>query len=240
MSPLLYQSETSSGTAKTSQSRTVDLTVGLLPAAIFGTSAGVRTALEFAPVSFLVTTGAVAHIDFLPMEDTVSTVRRLRDRILSRGLSRQDIARALGVDRRSLTGWASGAIRPAPERLHLLRILADLVDAVDAERPGCARDILLVRRGRGALLDRLTTSGEEVLRTWPLCLMHHDSTVTVTRRAGGPEPIWAAAAQAWAEGRLAPLERAGTARAESTYEMDPSEAGAFREPEYEAGRRRFS
>ena len=55
-------------------------------------------------------------------------VRELRDDISRRTrLTRHQIARALGVDRRSLTSWVSGSSFPASERLDRLRHLAALV-----------------------------------------------------------------------------------------------------------------
>jgi hypothetical protein len=53
------------------------------------------------------------------------------------------------------------------------------------------------------------------------------------------EPIWAAAARAFAEGRLKPLPRMPTVRPESDYEMDPAEAAAFVESEYQSRRRGY-
>jgi hypothetical protein len=56
----------------------------------------------------------------------------------------------------------------------------------------------------------------------------------------GIEPMWAAAARAVAEGRIAEPVREPTVRPESTYEMRPDEeAAAFAEPEYESRRRGY-
>ena len=55
----------------------------------------------------------------------------LRDNIEREGgLSRQEIATILGVDRRSLSGWASGETRPTQVNLRRLRCLAELARAL--------------------------------------------------------------------------------------------------------------
>ncbi len=46
----------------------------------------------------------------------------------SSGLSRQEIARILGVDRRSLSGWASGETPPSERNLNRLRTLATVAE----------------------------------------------------------------------------------------------------------------
>jgi transcriptional regulator with XRE-family HTH domain len=236
MTPVLDQRQTSSGVASRPHRGMVDLSVGLLVGSVFGTNAGVRT-VRFAPIASRLTTGPVVQMDTFLVHDPAANVRRMRDQISARGLSRHDIARAVGVDRRSLSGWASGEIRPTPERLRLLTILAELVDTIDAERPGRARDILLSRRGRVALVDQITTSGQAILHDWRLWLARQESSVSVTRRSAPMEPIWAAAARALAEGGLSKPDRAHTVRPESTYEMEPTEATAFTEREYESQRR---
>jgi transcriptional regulator with XRE-family HTH domain len=166
-------------------------------------------------------------------------VRQLRDRICSHGLTRQDIARALGVDRRSLSGWVSGEIRPTPERVLTLSVLAELVADANAERPGRARDLLLARRTGRALLDRVAAEGRPMLDTWRLSV--RPGARVEVRRRGEPahEPIWAAAARALAEGQLAPPTWERTVRTPETYEIDLEEATAFREEEPERGRRGY-
>ena len=68
-------------------------------------------------------------------------VRELRDlHLATNWLTRQQVAHALGVDRRSLTSWANGSSVPAPERLERLRQLAALVREIDAHRPGHATE----------------------------------------------------------------------------------------------------
>ncbi len=94
----------------------------------------------------------------LDLARAVQAVQHLR----GLGWTRAQIARAVGVDRRSLYAWSAG--RAQPTTAHL------------------------------AALQRLAESAQE--------------------------PLWAPAARALADGRLAPLERRGTVRPERTGEMD--------------------
>lgn len=74
---------------------------------------------------------------------TARIVRGLRDDVRrATGLSRQGIARIIGVDRRSLSGWSNGSVEPADENLDRLRRLARLVSTLDLEVPGSARWVL--------------------------------------------------------------------------------------------------
>lgn len=75
-----------------------------------------------------------------PASATARIVRGLRDEIRrATGLTRQDMAAIIGVDRRSLTGWANGSIDPLDENLNRLRRLARLVSALDQDGRGSAR-----------------------------------------------------------------------------------------------------
>lgn len=62
---------------------------------------------------------------------------------------------------------------------------------------------------------------------------------TVSSDLPRPEPIWAAAARALAEGLLSPPPRMPMVRPESDFEMNPAEAAAFAEPEYQSRRRGY-
>jgi transcriptional regulator with XRE-family HTH domain len=74
---------------------------------------------------------------------TARIVRGLRDDVRrATGLSRQGIARIIGVDRRSLSGWSNGSVEPTDENLDRLRRLARLVSTLDLEAPGSARWVL--------------------------------------------------------------------------------------------------
>jgi transcriptional regulator with XRE-family HTH domain len=238
MNVLLNSERTSSTTEWRSEKSSVALAPGLLLGAVFGTGSGVSHIPRWREdVPGVTTMPAVQRVTRLL--GIADEVRQLRDRICSRGLTRQDIARALGVDRRSLSGWVSGEIRPAPERVVALTVLAELAAEVDAERPGRARDLLLARRTDRALLDRVPAEGRSLLSTWRLSVPP-EGRVEVRRRAEpAREPIWAAAARALTEGRLAPPSWERTVRTPETYEIDLEEATAFREEEPERGRRGY-
>jgi hypothetical protein len=158
MNVLLDTDRTSSTTEWRSDRESVALASGLLLGAVFGTGSGVLHVSKWRDdVPGITTMPAVQRVSMLL--GIADEVRQLRDRICSYGLTRQDIAHALRVDRRSLSGWVSGEIRPTPERLLTLNVLAELVADVDAERPGRARDVLLARRTGRALLERVATEG---------------------------------------------------------------------------------
>jgi transcriptional regulator with XRE-family HTH domain len=217
----------------------VAVVTGLVVDPDFGTNSGVATARRFRSVALVITGVSSTVVTDVTRDDPAAEVRVLRDRIAAHGLSKQEIARAIGVDRRSLSGYAKGEIRPSSRRLGLLHTLADLVEAISVERPGRVRDCLLSRRGRLALIDQLDTAGHSILRTWPAWVARSEATVTVTPRVPPAEPVWAAAARAVAEGRLGVPGRGHTVRPESTYEMNFDEAAAFVEPEYESPRRGY-
>jgi transcriptional regulator with XRE-family HTH domain len=218
---------TTSGVAAKSLERTA-LSWGLLLTAVIGTSSGLPSFTDVYVDAFPVTgIGATLPI---PHEGAIAEeVASSRDRLVRLGLTRQHIARALGVDRRSLSGWATGEIRPTPERLEALRALVAVATAIDAERPGRTSETLLHRRGESDLLDQFARGPEEVSQAWRSWTAHPAATVTVSRRAAaeGREPIWAAAARALAEGRLRPMERRPSVRANETYEMDLADAEHF-------------
>jgi hypothetical protein len=102
---------------------------------------------------------------------------------------------------------------------------------------------MLHRRGDSDLLDQLGRGRLQVLQGWKGWTAQPAATATVMPRAvvGAQEPIWAAAARAVAEGRLQPLERRPTVRADETYEMDLSAVEDFiEEPEGRLTRRGYS
>ncbi len=229
---------TSSTVLETSRGRAVALQTGLLLAAVFGTNAGVPGVIRWVDDAPLVTTTPVNDRTraFLSI---ANEVRELRDEICTYGLTRQEVARAVGVDRRSLSGWVSGEIRPSADRLHVLRLLGRLVADIATERPDHVRDVLLVRRSGTALIDRVVVNGATLLRTWR-ATARPDATVAL-RAAPGQfrEPIWAPAEAALAEGRLTPPTWERTMRPDTAYEMDVDEAGAFHEPEPHPRRRGY-
>lgn len=222
--------------------RQLVLTTGLLASTVLGTHAGLPHLHDLRTDVLEMTGGRAVHARSL--EGAVADeIRTARDRLRRLGLGRRQIARGLGVDRRSLSGWATGQIRPTPERLEALRTLVAVAMAIDAERPGRVPEIMLHRRGDSDLLDQLTRGRIQVFEDWRNWTAQPAATATVTARAlvGAPEPIWAAAARAVAEGRLQPLERRPTVRADETYEMDLAAAEDFVEgPEGRPTRRGYS
>jgi transcriptional regulator with XRE-family HTH domain len=216
----------------------VALHAGLLPTTAFGTNSGIAEVLRWAnPYELITTTPPVRRT--VALFGIADEVRELRDAICSHGLTRQDVARAVGVDRRSLSAWASGEMRPGPERLRVLHTLARLVDTIASERPGRVRDVLVARRGGTAVIDRVATEGVHVLETWRAATWPEATVTLRSTAARSQEPIWAAAARASAEGRLKPPTWERTVRPAATYEMDLEEARAFGEPEPEVRRRGY-
>lgn len=216
--------------------RTAVVISGLLVSTAPGTSAGVTWRGLRRGDSGVMT---VAHRTTAGPERVTDEVRSLRDTIKASGVSHQQIARLLGVDRRSLSGWASGEIRPTPARIASLRVLARTVEDIAVEHRGRVDDVLSSRRDATTLLDAVV-SGRTSLAGWRLWLSRTAATVSVERRAPAPEPIWAPALRALEAGQLSTPDRAPTVRPESTYEMNPDrEAAAFIEPDYQSGRRGY-
>jgi transcriptional regulator with XRE-family HTH domain len=215
----------------------MSLQTGLLIDSVFGTSAGISET-TWCGDDFSITTAPAVRLAEALL-GAAQEVRSLRDRISSRGLTRQDIARALGVDRRSLSGWVRGDIRPTDDRIIKLRLLARLVADVDAERPGRARGLLLDERSGQSLLDRFAREGSSLLTNWPESV-RHDYRTRVTRRAGiAAHPIWEAAARALTAAPTPTPDRSRTVRTSETYEMDLGEASTFDERASERRRQSY-
>jgi transcriptional regulator with XRE-family HTH domain len=212
----------------------VEIVPGLLVSALFGTNAGISLRAHLRHhVLGITTVPASEHRDV----DVADEVRRLRDDICRRGLTRQDVARGIGVDRRSLSGYASGEINPQPERLEALRNLARLTRDIEAEHPGRVREIVLSERGGSTLLDALAAGQFALAAAWRTWVAALRARVDIRpRRVEQAEPIWSAAARALAAGQLAAPPRAATVRADATYEMDTEEAEIFDEAAIERGR----
>jgi transcriptional regulator with XRE-family HTH domain len=213
----------------------VKIVPGLLVAAVFGTNAGMSLRPNLRHhVLGITTVPAVERRETVVAEE----VRRLRDDICRRGLTRQDVARGIGVDRRSLSGYASGEINPQAERLEALRILARVTREIAAEHPGQVRDIVVTRRGDTTLLDAIAAGRYAIAAAWRTWVAGLRARVEVRSRfADQTEPIWSAAMHALADGRLAAPARAATVRPETTYEMETVEAAdVFDEPDLEQRR----
>lgn len=153
-------------------------------------------------------------------------VQRLRDEVARRTrLTRQQISRALGVDRRTLSSWANGTTIPTADRLERLRYLAATVREMDALRPGEATNLLLAQRWGGDILDLIARSEFVTVRNWQ-GLEPGRAVVEVKKRTSArPEaPFYANALAAYLEGRLNAPPRARGIRESTEYEQDLSEA----------------
>ena len=222
-------------TATPSRSPRETIATGLLADAVFGTSSGVSMRSLRGDV-FGITTVPVSRPDSIAL-GIAGEVQRLRDLAHAAGLSRIVLARLLGVDRRSLSGWASGEMRPTPDRVAAVQSISRVLAEIQSEYPGRARDVLAVRRGSRTLIDSVS-GGTSRLEDWRSWLARSNPELGITMRPQEGEPIWGPAARAFAQGDLTAPTWERTLRSESTYEMNPDrDARGFAEPEYESGRR---
>ncbi len=151
-------------------------------------------------------------------------VKQLRDEIARRTrLTREQIARALGVDRRSLSAWVKGESAPGADKLGRLQLLADVVRDIDATEPGSATEVLLSRTGGQDLLDHIASGRFAHARDWQL-LRGSAPSVTIVHRRSSKRPLHQNALDAYLRGELRPLGRAATTHPESDYEQDLSRA----------------
>ena len=173
--------------------------------------------------TYLSSTGT--GITYMAVSRPVSEeVQRLRDEIARRTrLTRQQIARAVGVDRRSLSAWAGGTATPSIQKLRRLQLLADIVRDIDATEPGRATEVLLSRRGGEDLLDHLAADRVTAVPDWPAFRGSRPSA-TIQQRRLPRRPLYQNAVDAYLRGELRPLGRAATLRPESDYEQDLSQA----------------
>lgn len=167
-------------------------------------------------------------------------VRQLQDEIRTTArLTRQQIAAALGVDRRSLAAWANGQTRPSGGRLSQLRLLAGFVRDLDVRQPGRASELMTATYpgGRSALALFAAGRVDEARRL--SARPPTQAAVSEVSRSERRTPLWAAAAVAMAEGRLTQPTALRTVRPEETYEMDVIESKVFREPQVTVGRKGY-
>jgi transcriptional regulator with XRE-family HTH domain len=154
-------------------------------------------------------------------------VQQLRDEIARRTrLTREQIARALGVDRRSLSAWIRGESVPGADKLGRLQLLADVVRDIDASKPGSATEVLLSRTEGPDLLDHIATGRLAHARDWHAWRGAAPS-VTIVRHRSAKRPLHQNALGAYLRGELRPLGRAATTRPESDYEQDLARAKRF-------------
>lgn len=217
--------------------RRVELAIPFIQDEAFGSSASADVPLDWDVHSFVETTSA----PFGQPASAGEEVRQLRDAARKLGrLTNQQIARGVGVDRRSLSGWVSGEIRPTSERLEALRFLARLVEELaSAREPSQVRDALLARsNGRSALEAIAERRFHEATQLAIATSELASSRVTIRRRHPEKPSRYAAAIEALRAGKLQPMTRARTVRPPSTYEVEPEDARYFAEPEREGPRRK--
>ncbi len=203
----------------------------LVPVRFDGDAFGTSIHIGFA-VKWCVTTDLASQTSFPTTRTVLRTlateVERLRDRIASRaGLTRQEIARAIGVDRRSLSGFVKGEIRPTEERMRAMRVLANTVDWSVNEfgEHACevlrgpdpdSSPLLLIAKGKTDLRRELLTIAE--------CAGFMAQARIVTRfRETNREPLYLKASGAW-QGKGCLPTRTGVPRPEADYEQDLSRA----------------
>jgi transcriptional regulator with XRE-family HTH domain len=135
----LRRMEVTSGSVDTATALAVIGAAGWLTAALRLSADSTRLLvrlLEGAGGTFIATRVMVAPHHVLTATSQPEEIRKLRRDIQrATGLSRQEIARLVGVDRRSLSAWASGETPPSElnmERLHSLADLARRLTQLDA------------------------------------------------------------------------------------------------------------
>ena len=169
-------------------------------------------------------------------------VRQLRDHVVAlTRLSRQEIARAIGVDRRSLSGYVSGQIKPTEARLRLLRELAEIAEW-SADRFGEYAPELL--RGTTAAQSPLDLIAErephvrQMLEDNARALPPSTApAITVESRTTRP-PLHLHALEIWSQESSLP-EPSPTPRAGTVYEQDLSRAPQPPSPRPRPRRRRI-
>ncbi len=169
-----------------------------------------------------------------PASFLAEEVVRLRDQIIeASGLTRQEIAAAIGVDRRSLSGFATGEIRPTPSRLESLRLLARVAVYASARWGERARDVLVTSHEGLTPLERVA-AGDRAVFVALESLGNAGSRTTIERRSLRSQPLYELV-------RAMPTQpsRARTLRDENEYTQDLAEAPAFHEDELPARRRRI-
>lgn len=180
----------------------------------------------------------------LPFESPAPTaaeeVARLRDRILeATGLSRQDIASGIGVDRRSLSGFTTGEIRPTEVRLRALQVLADAAEWAAARYGARAKDVLRADTGRGRALDLIAEGQTSVVSEMEEAAMAlglvRRGSVSVRPRKTKREPLYLKAREAWTD-RVDKPVAGGRVQDPAVYEQDLSQAKPAPRPT-RAGRR---
>lgn len=169
-----------------------------------------------------------------PASFLAEEVVRLRDQISdTSGLTRQEIAGAIGVDRRSLSGFANGEIRPTPPRLESLRLLAKVAGYASARWGERARDVLLSPHDGLTPLERVAAGDRTVFAVLET-VGTAGLSVKVERRSPRSLPLYELV-----RGAATQPARVGTLREEDEYSQDLSGAAAFHEEPIPVRRRRI-
>jgi len=151
-------------------------------------------------------------------------VQNLRDEIARRTrLTREQIARAIGVDRRSVSAWVKGVVTPGTDKLERLRLLASVVRDIEATEPDRATEVLLSRSGGQDLLDHIAAGRLSRAHEWKV-LQGAAPSVTIQHRPTRKRPLHQRALEAYLRGELHPIGRSVTPRPESDYEQDLAQA----------------
>ncbi len=163
-----------------------------------------------------------------PSPTAAEEVARLRDRIIdAAGLSKQDIARGIGVDRRSLSGFVTGEIRPSELRVRALHVLADSAEWAAARYGVRAKDVLRENMGEGVPLDMIASGRsavvDEMERAAEVLGLVRRGAVTVARRISNREPLYLKARETWSN-RLDKPTAGGQVRDPAVYEQELSNA----------------
>lgn len=170
-----------------------------------------------------------------PISSIAHEMRSLRDRVGElTGLSKQDVARAIGVDRRSLSGFVTGEIRPTDSRVLALRVLADVAERVAGRFGDRARDVLRCDYGRGSVLDLIATGRVDVHAEIDVAAESigvSPKTRVLTRRRGRRDPPYLRALEQWAN-RVDKPEPGGTPREATVYEQRLDQAAPSGKPHY--------
>ncbi|MCA1706814.1 MAG: helix-turn-helix domain-containing protein [Actinobacteria bacterium] len=167
-----------------------------------------------------------------PAPTAAEQVARLRDRVIeAAGLSKQDIARGIGVDRRSLSGFVTGEIRPSPLRVRALEVLAESAEWAATRFGVRARDVLQEDAGQGAPLDLIAAGRTSVVSEMELGAnalgLVRTGAVAVRRRSPNREPLYLKARDTWSAWLDKPTA-GGQVRDLTVYEQNLSDAAESR------------
>lgn len=181
-------------------------------------------------------------IPFESQPTAAEEMAALRNRVIdAAGLSKQDIARAIGVDRRSLSGFVTGEIRPSRLRVRALAVLAESAEWAATRFGVRARDVLREDAGGGSALDLIASGRTNVVnemeRAADALGLVRSGAVSVRRRSATREPLYLKARETWSD-RLDTPAAGGQVRSPAAYEQDLSQA-AESQPMREPRRKRI-